>query len=248
MKSSKTKHLWWLVLLIIPIGLIIWLIVSASKNGNSATLTQFRGFLPSGWPRLPHQDMKLIQLSSSPMLAQVDNVLTPNECKALVTLMDTSKKWHYDGMVVRNKMAFVDLDYKQCKAITISRDSPIMQKIFRRLSAMTSLPISHFEQPRLIKYKEGGFFKVHHDQNTWDPPRIRVLSMVIYLNDVPEGGSTNFPRLNVEVRPKAGRGSFWYNVSPDGYSYPETAHEGRPVTKGEKYCLIIWGHNLPFES
>ena len=62
-------------------------------------------------------------------------------------------------------------------------------------------------------------------------PRAFVFS--IYLNDVKEGGETEFLHFSKRVQPKAGRIVIW----PAGFPY---LHRGNPPLSGEKYILTSW--------
>jgi len=61
----------------------------------------------------------------------------------------------------------------------------------------------------------------------------RYLVMLWYLNDVAEGGETRFPRLELSVRPRAGR----LVVFPPYWMYQ---HEGLPPKSGDKYILSTY--------
>tara|TARA_A100001037_G_C15149347_1_gene638189 strand:- start:286 stop:858 length:573 start_codon:yes stop_codon:yes gene_type:complete len=61
----------------------------------------------------------------------------------------------------------------------------------------------------------------------------RVIVYTIYLNDVDEGGETEFLHQSVRVKPKSGRIVFW----PAGYPY---VHRGNPPLEGEKYIMTGW--------
>ena len=41
----------------------------------------------------------------------------------------------------------------------------------------------------------------------------RIATLLYYLSDVQEGGSTVFPSLGLAVHPERGSALFWYNVS-----------------------------------
>ena len=61
----------------------------------------------------------------------------------------------------------------------------------------------------------------------------RVLAFSIYLNDVKEGGETEFLNQSIRVQPKTGRIAIW----PASFPY---VHRGNPPLKGEKYILTSW--------
>ena len=62
-------------------------------------------------------------------------------------------------------------------------------------------------------------------------PRAFVFS--IYLNEVEEGGETEFINFSKRVKPKTGRIAIW----PAGFPY---VHRGNPPLSGEKYILTSW--------
>lgn len=72
---------------------------------------------------------------------------------------------------------------------------------------------------------------VEHGQGFVNEPRAFVYS--IYLNDIEEGGETEFLHFSKRVKPKAGRIVIW----PAGFPY---LHRGNPPLSGEKYILTSW--------
>lgn len=61
----------------------------------------------------------------------------------------------------------------------------------------------------------------------------RVLAYTIYLNDVEEGGETEFLLQSRRVKPVKGRIAIW----PAGFPY---VHRGNPPLSGEKYIITSW--------
>ena len=72
---------------------------------------------------------------------------------------------------------------------------------------------------------------VEHGRGFDNEPRAFVFS--IYLNDVEEGGETEFLNFSKRVKPKTGRIVIW----PAGFPY---VHRGNPPLSGEKYILTSW--------
>ena len=60
------------------------------------------------------------------------------------------------------------------------------------------------------------------------------------MNDVEEGGETEFSRLGVEVQPKQGCALIWNSLNPQGMPNPNTVHQAHPVLRGEKYVITKW--------
>lgn len=70
------------------------------------------------------------------------------------------------------------------------------------------------------------------------------MTFFLYLSDVEEGGATNFPDLEIAVRPKVGKALLWpsvLNSSPKDKE-PRTDHEAQDVIKGLKFGANAWIH------
>ena len=61
----------------------------------------------------------------------------------------------------------------------------------------------------------------------------RAFVYAVYLNDVEEGGETEFLHFSKRVKPKTGRIVIW----PAAFPY---LHRGNPPLSGEKYILTSW--------
>lgn len=94
------------------------------------------------------------------------------------------------------------------------------------------------EIPNIICYKHDSDqqhkFNVHSD--AWSvESSTRQVSVIIYLNDVKEGGETKFIYNNMTVKPQKGT----ILMFPSNFCY---THEGcRPVSE-DKYIIVSWIH------
>lgn len=61
----------------------------------------------------------------------------------------------------------------------------------------------------------------------------RMAFVILYLNDVLEGGETEFLYQSARVQPSAGR----LIIAPASYTH---VHRGNPPLSGEKYILTTW--------
>jgi hypothetical protein len=87
----------------------------------------------------------------------------------------------------------------------------------------------------LQKYDPGDCYRpIHIEQGG---PRegklIRNLAFVTYLNDIEEGGETEFPQQNMMIRPEKGLTT----IFPAGWTHP---HRGHPAPNEEKYIVTGW--------
>jgi|TARA_R100001224_G_scaffold100329_1_gene71475 hypothetical protein len=72
---------------------------------------------------------------------------------------------------------------------------------------------------------------VEHGKGFQNEPRAFVFS--VYLNNVEDGGETEFLHFSKRVKPKTGRIVIW----PAAFPY---LHRGNPPLSGEKYILTSW--------
>ncbi|MAL47069.1 MAG: hypothetical protein CME98_24100 [Hyphomonas sp.] len=92
----------------------------------------------------------------------------------------------------------------------------------------------HYTSMKLQKTLPGeGYHVWHVEHNERYDTLPRVLVWSVYLNDVEEGGETEFLHFSKRVKPKAGRIVIW----PAGFPY---LHRGNPPLCGEKYLLTSW--------
>ena len=89
----------------------------------------------------------------------------------------------------------------------------------------------------LLKYENDGYLPAHQDQGV----STRVLSVLLYLNNDYEGGEITFQNSNITIKPEPGSILFF----PSNFLY---VHEVAPITKGPRYALPNWYHNVTQES
>ena len=95
------------------------------------------------------------------------------------------------------------------------------------------MPDVHIGQFNLQKYDVGGHFSNIHSERTSLNTLHRTHVWMSYLNDVPEGGETEFPMFGLKVKPEKGKTLIW----PAEWTH---AHFGSVVTKGNKYIITGW--------
>ena len=132
-------------------------------------------------------------------------------------------------------------------------DDPIVLRVMDRLEEAVDIPQSHSDRLQLLRYEVGQFYRVHQDYHSYQAfsqTGARVLTALMYLSDVEEGGETRFPYLDVNIQPKKGRVLIWSNVL-DGQPDEEALlarHEALPVVRGEKYAATAWFHARDYRS
>jgi prolyl 4-hydroxylase len=130
----------------------------------------------------------------------------------------------------------------------------VVSRIEARTSRLAGLPDSHGELIEVIRYQEGQTYRPHWD---WFDPETdggsrriaafgqRVATVILYLNDGFEGGSTVLSRIGLDVRPQKGSALFFCNVDEMGQGNRRTLHAGAPVLSGEKWIATRWFASRP---
>lgn len=78
-----------------------------------------------------------------------------------------------------------------------------------------------------------GYHVWHVEHGLVDDAPKRVMAYTIYLNDVEEGGETEFLHQSIRVKPKTGRIVIW----PAAFPF---VHRGNPPISSEKYLMTSW--------
>lgn len=89
--------------------------------------------------------------------------------------------------------------------------------------------------PKGIGYKTHTDCIVDHHDN-----RDRFATILVYLQDVKEGGETQFPELGISVTPKKGRAIVWNNMNAAGQCDPLSVHTAAQVKEGHKFIIQRW--------
>lgn len=136
-------------------------------------------------------------------------------------------------------------------------NDPVVKLIRERAAALTLVPPEHGEPIQVLRYQPGEEYKNHVD---YIPPKSaqaatrlarggqRICTVLMYLNDVEEGGETLFPRAEVKVPARQGDAVVFFNVRPDGAVDPRTLHAGAPVIQGEKWLATLWVRARPYKA
>ena len=77
-----------------------------------------------------------------------------------------------------------------------------------------------------------GYHIFHCENSNW-AYRHRVLAWMIYLNDVEEGGETEWLYQQLKIKPKKNTAAIW----PGSFTH---LHRGNPPISGTKYVLTGW--------
>ena len=179
-----------------------------------------------------------------------DDFLDADKCDELI-------QWHKDNPDLHSQLmgnfgdgseTKVNLDFIRCIEATMPLDHPLSDVLtdvcLRAYQKVTesgcSPPQSDiFINGHGVKYykKDEGVFETHVDQHA-GPTVTRLFAVVIYYNDIEEGGETIFPYLGIGVKTKKGR----VLIFPCNWMFP---HKGCTPTSEDKYVTTMFIDFVP---
>jgi len=123
-----------------------------------------------------------------------------------------------------------------------------LEKLDKKFHDFIDVPQGFSEEFQGQRYLVGQEFKQHNDwfdeNSTYNKVHLnmgqRTWTFMVYLNDVEEGGETEFTKLKLSIKPKKGKAVIWQNLYADGRGNPFSEHAGKPVIKGEKNIVTKW--------
>ena len=73
---------------------------------------------------------------------------------------------------------------------TVEQTDSMLRTLLQRMHEAVMVPLHHGEELQISRYRKGEKYEFHHDT---DQRLARILTILIYLSDVREGGETIFP-------------------------------------------------------
>ncbi|XP_066954637.1 prolyl 4-hydroxylase subunit alpha-2-like [Macrobrachium rosenbergii] len=193
------------------------------------------------------QPLKQETLRTDPEMLLFHDVISDSEIETL--------KWLAMSSLKRDEMDSRRTEHIALQNVTHS----VIDDIERRAEMFSGL-LSHSKvrnpdeiDPEPLKvrsYGACGDFGVHTDTyyihngnsstNITDPRPERLATVIFYLNDVLEGGSTVFLECGVVVTPKKGSALLFHNVKKNGDFENRSIHGSCPLTVGNKWVAVKW--------
>jgi len=184
----------------------------------------------------------------TPGINLYENIFTDEECCHII---DQATPLLKASLVTGNKKGFISPGRISSNCWIPHNKSSVIKKICDKIASVTGTTLKKAEKMQVIYYGEGGKYNPHYDG--WDHDNSekqkrnmkfggqRILTALVYLNDVMEGGGTVFPKKNITVHAKKGSMVVFKNCIEDtNIKDPESLHGGMPVLKGEKWAFNLW--------
>jgi len=177
-----------------------------------------------------------------------DNYITKEECNNAINLFENENKFNR----TLNRIAFekasvlakqdqqffagydnLDIWWERLKPLMLNFEIAFKHYIQHTgaLEAYENFFFTNLKLQKTLPTEGYHVWHIEHGKGYENEPRAFVFS--IYLNDVEEGGETEFLHFSKRVKPKTGRIVIW----PAAFPY---LHRGNPPLSGKKYILTSW--------
>eukprot|EP00546_Thalassionema_frauenfeldii_P018556 CAMPEP_0178907042 /NCGR_PEP_ID=MMETSP0786-20121207/7150_1 /TAXON_ID=186022 /ORGANISM="Thalassionema frauenfeldii, Strain CCMP 1798" /LENGTH=352 /DNA_ID=CAMNT_0020578795 /DNA_START=194 /DNA_END=1252 /DNA_ORIENTATION=- len=180
-----------------------------------------------------------------PWVVEMPHFLTDEECEHMIKVGHELGFYDSANYTLARNATTRTSQQTWCKKSCAS--DPIMMGIDAKISDMSTVPVNNSEYMQILKYEVGEYYHTHNDYNPRHLEKqsgVRIFTVYLYLNSVEEGGGTNFPGLNITVKPEKGKAVIWPSVLNEDPNKEDnrTNHQALPVVKGRKYGANVWQH------
>lgn len=184
------------------------------------------------------REIDIVARLEEPLVVVLENVLSDEECNELIKLSTDKMKRSKIGTTREEN------ELRTSSSMFIEEsENELVERVETRISTIMNIPIAHGEGLQILRYTPGQQYKAHHDFFSSTHKVVnnnRISTLVMYLNDVEEGGETFFPQLNFSVSPKKGMAVYFEYFYNDQTLNELTLHGGAPVITGEKWVATQW--------
>ena len=202
------------------------------------------------------REVELAAVMSNPNIAVIRGLLSDEECDEVIRL--SRGKMKTSQVVDRESGGSYESSVRKSEGSHFERgENELVRRIEARLSALVDLPVNRGEPLQILHYGPGGEYKAHQDFFEPKDPGSAVLTrvggqrigtVVMYLNDVPEGGETAFPDIGFSAKPIKGSAVYFEYQNADGQLDYRCLHAGMPVIRGDKWIMTKWLRERPYEQ
>jgi len=180
-----------------------------------------------------------------------DNVVSKNFCQGIISYFEwclsNNKTWERpegnlnkkDQSTTLNPINQVDIKFSEEHLSGYIREfndsfwDNCYPKYREDFNSVTNYPRHSIFTYKVQKTMPGGGYHVWHFENDSVLFSRRILTYILYLNDIFEGGETELLYQRIRIPPKEGT----LVIFPTAFTH---THRGNPPLKGTKYIMTGW--------
>jgi len=198
--------------------------------------------------RADDRDVRVLMRCERPQVIVFADVLSAQECDEMI---ERSRHRLKRSTTVNPATGKEDvIRNRTSEGIWYQRgEDPFIEKLDRRIASLMNWPVENGEGLQILHYGTTGEYRPHFDYFPPDQPGSavhtaqggqRVATLVIYLNDVPDGGETIFPEAGMSVAASKGGAVYFRYMNGQRQLDPLTLHGGAPVLGDDKWIMTKW--------
>jgi len=183
----------------------------------------------------------------------IPNFLTDEECNYLCDYIENNNT--RSTVAGQGNVKSTYNEGRTSNTSALNNTDPTVQIIDNKMYNELGIDGSYSETTQGQIYQEGQYFNYHNDYFDGDSYTNHCLSsgqrtwtFMVYLNDVEEGGETDFLVLNTKIKPIKGTAVVWKNSDGTGTENSASHHSGTPVIKGKKIIITKWFRENVYNS
>lgn len=186
-----------------------------------------------------------------------NNVFSKEECDYIISKANMSLN--------RSTTQGVGIDSARTSWHTwLNDDDPVIKNFNSKLhnifvnNSNTKLDYSNTEDLQVVRYLPNQEYKAHYDachpnqsgitskmksaceEELENAGSLRYGTIIVYLNDDFDGGETEFPKINIKIKPEIGKVLMFYSLDEKSNLLDESLHAGVPVKSGKKWICNKW--------
>ncbi|MCL9826610.1 2OG-Fe(II) oxygenase [Ralstonia solanacearum] len=204
---------------------------------------------PDAQLRAAGRTYQVLTAVQSPNIVVLGGFLDEDTCRDLIDLARPRMKrssvvHHAEGVRIDETRTSSGCHFRR-------GEMALVADIEQRIAELTGIPPENGEGLQVLHYLPGQHYVPHWDYFPPESPSSadmvrpekggqRVATFIAYLNTVPFGGETEFPRAGVKVAAVQGNACFFSYRTADGQPDPLTLHSGNAVIDGEKWIAVKW--------
>lgn len=194
------------------------------------------------------RDVKVLMRFERPQVVVFGDVLSADECNEMI---ERSRHRLRRSTTVNPETGQEDvIRNRTSEGIWFQRgEDAFIERLDQRIAGLMNCPVENGEGLQILHYNTTGEYRPHFDYFPPDQPGStvhtarggqRVATLIVYLNDVPDGGETIFPEAGLSVAGKQGGAVYFRYLNGLRQLDPLTVHGGAPVRGGDKWIMTKW--------